>query len=105
MCPVADVFLTAIETELAVAARHVAQARIIVAQQRERIARLKARGLSTHNYEVTLDVFIGTLQSLEHHESVLRTSVAKSFDFHIRASAPAGGPNVSRLRRLEPGRA
>lgn len=102
MCPVADVFLTAIETELAVAARHVAQARIIVAQQRERIARLKARGLSTHNYEVTLDVFIGTLQSLEHHERALRTSVAKSFDFHIRAS---GGRNVSRLRRLEPGRA
>jgi hypothetical protein len=54
------------------AARHVAEARLIVAQQYERIARLKARGSCTRDFERTLTVFIGTLQIFEDHECALR---------------------------------
>jgi hypothetical protein len=54
------------------AARHVAEARLIVAQQHARIARLKARGSCTRDFERTLNIFIGTLQILEEHERALR---------------------------------
>lgn len=69
--PVANIAQTPIEAELAVAARHVAQGRVIVARQRERIARLTARGACTANYERTLDLFVTTLQILEEHERTL----------------------------------
>jgi len=72
--PVADVFKVAVETELAVASRHVMQGRIIVVQQRERIARLKALGSSTRDHELTLDIFLRTLDILEEHERALRAS-------------------------------
>jgi hypothetical protein len=75
--PVANVFVTNLVSELAVAARHVAQGRMIVARQRERIARLKAQGLSTLDHEQTLDVFVSTLQILEQHERALRSSAEK----------------------------
>ena len=75
--PVADVCATQIETDLAVAARHVAEGRMIVAQQRERIARLNAQGVWTGNYDRTLDVFLSTLQILEEHERALRAANAK----------------------------
>jgi hypothetical protein len=42
------------ESDLAMAVRHVAQARIIVAQQRERIERLKALGSPIDNHERAL---------------------------------------------------
>jgi hypothetical protein len=74
---VANVFKVEIETELATAARHVAQGRIIVAQQRERVARLKARGSSTREHERTLDIFLSTLEILEEHERELRASAQK----------------------------
>ena len=60
------------QAELALAARHVAAARLIVAQQHARIARLKARGSCTRDFERTLNVFIGTLQIFEQHERALR---------------------------------
>jgi hypothetical protein len=53
------------------AARHVSQGRRLVAEQRERIARLKADGLPTTVYEHTLVVFETTLQTLEDHEQLL----------------------------------
>lgn len=75
--PVATILTAAIAAELATATRHVAEGRRIVAQQRERIAGLKARGLSTRNYERTLDVFVSTLEILEEHEQALRASAGK----------------------------
>jgi hypothetical protein len=56
------------ESDLAMAARHVAEGRRIVTQQRERIARLKADGHPTADHEQTLRVLEGTLQILEDHE-------------------------------------
>jgi hypothetical protein len=75
--PVADLLPPDAETELAVAARHVARAHIIVAQQRERIAALKARGSCTRDHELTFGALVGTLQSLEHQARALRASAAK----------------------------
>jgi hypothetical protein len=74
---VANVFKVEVETQLATAARHVAQGRIIVAQQRERVDRLKAIGSRTREHERTLDVFISTLQILEEHERELRAAAQK----------------------------
>ena len=73
----ADVFKVEVETELAVAARHVAAGRIIVARQRERIARLKALGSCIRDHELTLGIFVSTLEILEEHERVLRASAQK----------------------------
>lgn len=73
----ADIFKAALETELAVAARHVVQGRIIVAEQRERIARLEAHGSSTGDHELTLDIFLRTLEILKEHERALRASARK----------------------------
>ena len=74
---VAIILAPEIETDLAMATRHVAQGRLIVAQQNERIARLKAQGSCTRDYELTLGVFLCTLKILEDHERVLRASVEK----------------------------
>lgn len=57
---------------LAVAIRHVAEARRIVARQEERVARLAAAGCSTLDAEQTLDVFASTLRILKDHERMLR---------------------------------
>ena len=75
--PVAPFLAPDVEIELAMAARHVAQGRVIVAQQRERIARLKAHGSCTRDHELTLDVFLSTLQIMEEHECALRASAEK----------------------------
>lgn len=75
--PVATIRAAEIETDLATAVRHVAQGRLIVAQQQERIARLKARGSCTRDFELTLGVFLCTLKILEDHEQVLRASAEK----------------------------
>lgn len=75
--PVATILAAAIAAELATATRHVAEGRRIVAQQHERIARLKARGSCTRDYEITLNIFVGTLQILEEHERALRASAEK----------------------------
>lgn len=60
------------EAELASAARHRAAARPIVAQQRARIAKLKAVGPCPRDVELTLEVFVSTLALLEEHERALR---------------------------------
>ena len=75
--PVSDVFAAEVEIELALAARHVARARIIVARQRERIAALKTHGSCTRDHELTFGAFVSTLESLERHERALRASAAK----------------------------
>ena len=60
-------------SDLALAAWHVAQGRIIVARQRERITRLKALGCATFDYEHTLNVFVSTLEIFIEHERELRS--------------------------------
>jgi hypothetical protein len=50
------------------AAQRVAEAREIVASQRERIARLKLSGFSTRDAERTLRVLLRNLQTFEDYE-------------------------------------
>jgi hypothetical protein len=52
--------------------RHVAEARRIVVQQQERIARLKADGHSTVDHEKILEVLETTLRIFEHDERSIR---------------------------------
>jgi hypothetical protein len=66
------------ESEYAKAVRHVAEARQIVAEQRKRIERLKARGHPVFDHEQTLRVFEGTLAALEDHERLLRDEIRLS---------------------------
>jgi hypothetical protein len=54
------------------AVRHVAEARRIVVQQQERIARLKADGHSTVDHEKILEVLETTLRIFEHDERSIR---------------------------------
>jgi hypothetical protein len=61
-----------IEADLALAARHVAEGRIIVSRQRGRIARLKALGCSTLDHEQTLRIFESTLEIFLDHEQTIR---------------------------------
>jgi hypothetical protein len=67
----------ALESELARAARHVASAKRIVAQQRERIAKLKARGHPVRHHEQLLNVFTRTLRALEYHERLISREIAE----------------------------
>jgi hypothetical protein len=64
------------EAELAIAIEHVARAKIIVSEQRQRIASLKAKGHAIDVHEKTLRMFELTLHSLEDHERLLREFVA-----------------------------
>jgi hypothetical protein len=61
-----------IEADLSLAARHVAEGQMIVARQRDRIARLKALGCSTLDHEQTLRIFESTLEIFLDHEQTLR---------------------------------
>jgi len=65
------------ERELERATRHIAAAEHIVAQQRERIAKLKASGHQVTNHEQMLDLFIRTLQAFKDHERLLASEVAE----------------------------
>lgn len=65
------------ESALAMAVRHVAEARRIVAGQRQRIERLRADGHNVLDFEQTLSVFEATLRLLEDHESMLRAEAEK----------------------------
>jgi hypothetical protein len=56
------------ESELVLAARHVAEGRQRVADQLRRISRLRAFGRSTTDAELTLDAFLQSLKILEEHE-------------------------------------
>jgi hypothetical protein len=66
-----------IEIELATAERHVAEGRLIVARQREIIARLRSQGSCTGDYERTLDIFVNSLRIFEEHERELRGAVER----------------------------
>jgi hypothetical protein len=55
------------ESTLVLAGRHVCEGRLIVARQKQLIARLKAAGRPTLNAEQTLQVFVTTLAIFEDH--------------------------------------
>jgi hypothetical protein len=54
-----------IDNEVATVARHVAEARRVVARQRARMAKLKALGKATLDQELTLRAFVSALAILE----------------------------------------
>jgi hypothetical protein len=60
-----------VDSELAMAARHVADARCIVARQRARIVKLKALRRATLDHQLTLDALVSTLALMESHAQVL----------------------------------
>jgi hypothetical protein len=60
------------ETDLTLAARHVAEGRIIVARQRGLIARLRTLGCSTLDHKRMLRIFESTLEIFLDHERTLR---------------------------------
>jgi hypothetical protein len=64
------------ESDLALAIQHVARAKLFVANQHARIARLRDAGCSTLDAEHTLEVFISTLGVFEDHERQLREEFA-----------------------------
>jgi hypothetical protein len=68
------------EASLVLAAWHVARGRMIVARQRERIARLRAFGYSTLDAEQTLRVFASTLDIFVDHERWLRDDTPRALD-------------------------
>ena len=64
-----------LEAELRTALRHVAQARDIVARQRDLIAKLTADNLPTRGDKALLDTFIATLACLEYHAQLLESEI------------------------------
>jgi hypothetical protein len=72
-----------IDSELATASRHVAEARRIVARQRARIVKLKALGSATPDQELTLEAFVSTLALMERHAQEL-ADTAKRLELPYR---------------------
>ena len=64
--------MVAEESELVTVARHVAEARIIVARQQQIVAMLTLHGCSTDGAQETLRQFETTLEELEEHERYVR---------------------------------
>jgi len=70
--------MTEKETTLEQAIRHVDEAKRLIAEQRQRIEKLKAAGISTLDAEQTLDVLSSTLPLLEKHERHVRQHTLKN---------------------------
>lgn len=62
-------------TKLSVAERRTTEARQIVAQQQELVARLKALGQPAFDAELTLQTYISALKLIEVHEDKVRAEV------------------------------
>ena len=66
------------ESELERATQHVAAAEHIVAQQRARIAKLKASGHPITHHQQLLELFVGTLvEAFKDHERLLLSEIAE----------------------------
>ena len=89
--------MTQNETKLEKAGQHVAEAKRIVARQRQQIVKLKASGISTLDAEQTLQVFTATLETLEHHEQHLREHTLKEWR-HLREHTLLGVRLIGFLR-------
>ena len=61
------------ERVVSLAVHRVAQAKRVVARQRQRILMLEAAGCSTRNAQQTLEVLLRTLAIFEQHKRELRT--------------------------------
>lgn len=81
--PAGDNSMGDIDSELATAARRVAEARRIVARQRARIVKLKAIGSATPDQELTLEAFVSTLALLERYAQQL-ADTAKRLELPYR---------------------
>ena len=68
-----------VDSELVMAARHVAEARRIVALQRARVIKLRALGRATPDHELTLQALVGTLGEMECYAHAL-VKTAKRFE-------------------------
>jgi len=70
--------MTEKETTLEQAIRHVAEAKRLIAEQRQRIEKLKAAGISTLDAEQALDVLSSSLPLLKKHERHVRQHTLKN---------------------------
>jgi hypothetical protein len=61
------------QTELEMAQRRIAQGRRLVAEQRENVARLQARGADTYEAHKELDLFEDSLATFEEHLAALQS--------------------------------
>jgi hypothetical protein len=66
-----------VESELERATQHVAAAERIVAQQRERIAKLEAGGHATASHQELLELFVRTLAAFKDHRRLLLSELAE----------------------------
>jgi hypothetical protein len=66
------------ESRLREAARHVARAKTVIAQQRQIIENLKAAGGDTFVAEEMLEIFLGNLEIFEAHERELKDRLGVS---------------------------
>ena len=70
--------MTEKESTLEQAVRQVAESKRFIAEQRQRIEKLRASGISTLDAEQTLDVLSSTLKLLENHERYVRQHTLKN---------------------------
>lgn len=70
--------MTEKESTLEQAVRQVAESKRFIAEQRQRIEKLRASGISTLDAEQTLDVLSSTLKLLENHERYVRQHTLKT---------------------------
>jgi hypothetical protein len=61
------------QTELEMARRRIAQGCRLVAEQREKVARLKARGADSYEAQKELDLFEDSLATFEEHLAALQS--------------------------------
>ena len=70
--------MTEKESTLEQAVRQVAESKRFIAEQRQRIEKLRTSGISTLDAEQTLDVLSSTLKLLENHERYVRQHTLKN---------------------------
>jgi hypothetical protein len=66
------------ETRLEQAVRQLAETKRHIAEQRQRIAKLKAAGVSTIDAERTLEILCSSLPLLERYEKFVREHTSKN---------------------------
>ena len=81
--------MAAIESKIAMAARHVAEGRMVVARQRSLIARQKQSGANTFDSEKLLVQFQRTLAIFEDHLREIEMESARQITAGISAKSPA----------------
>ena len=75
--------MTENETRLEQAIRRVAETKRLIAEQQQRIEKLRASGISTLDAEQTLDVLCSSLPSLEKYEKYRKHPLKNEHDSKI----------------------